>query len=370
MAFDFQAAVAAANAVVEKANSSNGGGNTNYAYPLVYPQAGSTIVFRPLFNPASGQILRLVNRHEKTACYRTYNQDCPICQVMQQVKDITGQDPFGRTKASRSRGICFAQFISSTIPISKGENKGNLQPGETILAMFPWSVYQQINAVIQAAAQTPTGMDQAFSHPNSGLYLQIQVTADFKYTTTPVPYMTFPTNMSEEQFMEFLNQMPSLAEQVLPSTITEDVQKQVTEYSDAIYRQYIAPQVVQSQAPATPMGFNQAPPAPTVPQGFNPGYSAPTIPQSGGYQPQSGYGATSPTPPNHGTNVQAPATPLVSSYVPPVPSSSPVYTPPVGSASAASTTVANRPACYGKHKENDPQCICCPCEVECMQSPF
>lgn len=363
MAFDFQAAVAAANAVVEKAQNSGSGGS-NYAYPLVYPQCGSTIVFRPLFNPASGQILRLVNRHEKVACLRTYGQDCPICKVMQQVKDITGQDPFGRTKASRSRGVCFAQFISSTVPIDKGNNRGNLQPGETILMMFPWSVYSQINAVIQAAAQTPTGMDQAFSHAAQGLYLQITVTQDFKYTTTNVPFMSFPTQMNDDQFMEFLDKMPSLNEQVLPATVTEEVQKQVNEYSEAIYRQYVAPRLAQNPAvPATPVGFGQAPQQPSSPQyGQVPpqGYAPPVTPPSG-YGPS--YGPT-------GSGAPASSYPPSNNFFPgmtgvnnPTPAPSPAQSPSPSSA-------PGKPDCYGKHADGDPKCICCPCEVECMQKPF
>lgn len=370
MAFDFQAAVAAANAVVERSQNNGNSGNSNYAYPLLYPPAGNTVVFRPLFNPASGQILRLINRHEKVACYRTYGQDCPICSVMQQVKDATGQDPFGRTKASRSRGICFAQFISSVTPIDKGNNRGNLQPGEIVLMMFPWSVYSQINTVIQAAAQTPTGMDQAFCHAQSGLYLQVSVTSDFKYTTTNVPYMTFPTQMNDDQFSDFLEKMPSLNEQVLPSTINEETQKQVSEYADAIYRQYIAPRLAQPQAPAVPTGFNQAPPAPAAAPNY-PGYPsqmAPPVPPQmstpapQGFHPSTPYHQTAPA--------NYPSAPQTGSYVPPAPSTG-GYAPQTPQAPAVPQTFTpGKPECYGHHNDGDPKCICCPCEVECMSSPF
>ena len=367
MAFDFGAAIAAANQVVENTQNREGSSNSSYAYPLVYPQKGSTLTIRPLFNPASGQVLRLVNRHQKIACYRTYNQECPICKVMQQVKDTTGQDPFGRNQASKSRGICFAQFISSTVNIDKGNDKGILQPGEIILAMFPWSVYSQINATIQAAAQTPTGMDQGFSHAQSGLYLQIQVTNDFKYTTTPVPYMTFPTQMSDDQFIDFLDKMPSLYEQVLPSTVTDEVKKQVDEYADGIYRQYIAPRVAaapqMTPGTAAPTNFGQQ--VPQAPQGV-PGYVptpayASQAPQNVGYPPMNnpaGY-ATTPPAPTYAPPQNAPqAVPQQS----PVPPTSVYNTPAPQGAPAA----GGHPTCFGKHKDNDPQCICCPCEGECI----
>lgn len=317
MAFDFQSAIAAANAVVEKQDNQG----TSYTYPLVYPQAGSTIVVRPLFNPKSGQIVRLVNRHEKIACYKTYGIDCPICAVQEQVKDMTGQDPFGRTKRSKARGICFAQFISSTVQIDKGGNRGVLQPGEIVLFMFPWSVYTQINTIIQAIAQTPTGMEQAFSHAQSGLFIQVSVSPDFKYTTTNVPYMTFQSNLSDDDFIKNLENMESLSEQVLPSTITEEVDKQVKEYADAIYRQFITPQVPNQapQVPATPVGFGQPmnPPA--------------TSPQFTGY------------PPINNVETQK------MNYSP-------------------SPNTPSTPPCFGKHQDSSPQCICCPAEASCISS--
>lgn len=346
--FDFQSAIAAANAVVEKQENQGGGGN--YTYPLVYPQAGHTITVRPLFNPKSGQILRLVNRHEKVACYKTYGIDCPICKVQQQVKDMTGQDPFGRSKKSKSRGICFAQYVSSTNQIDKGNNRGILQPGEIILFMFPWSVYSQINTIIQAISQTPTGMDQAFCHSQSGLYIQINVSAEFKYNTTNVPYMTFPTQQSDDDFMKMLEGMESLSEQVLPSSITEDVDKQVREYTDAIYRQFVAPSVPNQAPPASqPVQFNAPPQAPSYQNGSQQftGYNPPVAPRS--------------TPQAFPQNYQS-----APSYQTQVSNNS--QTPPWEVPQQTSAPVSGHPACFGKHVQNDPKCICCPDEMVCMSN--
>lgn len=334
--FDFNSAIAAARAVADR---QEGSGNVNYKYPLVYPQVGQTIVIRPLFNPKSSQIIRLVTRHEKVACYRTYGIDCPICAVQQQVKDMTGQDPFGRSKKSRSRGICFAQFISSTAPYEKSNGQGQIQPGDIILFMFPWSVYTQINATIAAIGQTPTGMDQAFCHAQSGMYLQISVSSDYKYTTTNVPYMSFPTQQTDEEFMTMLESMESLTEQVLPSTITEDVDKQVKEYTDAIYRQFINPQIP-NQAPVTPNPVQM---------------SVPTA-------------SYSLTPNVYTTSV--PSVPLVDPSIPFIPDNNAVQTsiPMSNNNNVSSTPESQNPPCFGKHQENSPQCICCPTEVTCIES--
>ena len=313
MPYDFSAAVAAAKAVVENSNNSQGGGTNRY--PIVYPTPGNIITVRLLFNPASGQIVRLINRHEKTVCYKTYNTECPICKVMQEVKNTTGSDPFGRTKGSRCRGISYCQFISSTSPITKSDQKTIIQPGEPILFMYPWSVYTQINALIQAVAQTPTGMDQAFSHADSGLFVQISTSADYKYTTTSVPYMTFTSGRTDDDFTKMLEGMPSLNEELVPSQINESTEKQVKEYADAIYRQFIAPKTPQ-MTPQTP-----------VPNQMIPPQFAQTNPMS--------------------TGVPYPTTP--SSAVNAVPTSS-------------------APQCMGHHDSNNVKCIACPAELTCISS--
>ena len=351
MSLDFQAAVNAAQAVVNQ--SENGGSeNKTYKYPLVYPAAGSTITVRLLFNPASGQIVRLVNRHEKVPCYRSYGIDCPICKVQQQVKDMTGQDPFGRTKASRSRGIAFAQYVSSSAPIDKGNNRGTLQPGEIILFMFPWSVYQQISTTIQAISQTPTGMDQAFSHASTGLFVQVSVTTEFQYTTTPVPYLSYAMTkadgspMSDDEFINMISEMESLSEQVIPSSITEEVDKQVKEYADAINRQYITPKVANQGVPqgTAPVNYS-VPPAP-IP---NPVQTPVNITQTGtpNYYPPSS--TAIPTTPG---SVYQPNTP-------PWEGPSQIQTPAV-------PQTATTPACFGRHQPGTPNCIVCPEELNCQ----
>ena len=346
MAFDFQAAVAAAQQVVEKKESGGSGGT--YRYPLVYPQSGSSITIRPLFNPKSGQIVRLVQRHEKTACLKTYGTECPICKIQQQVKDMTGQDPFGRTSASKSRGICFAQFISASYQLTKGDNGGVIQPGEIILFMFPWSVYSQLNTIIQATSQTPTGMDMAFSHASSGMFIQVSVTKDFKYTTTNVPFMTFPTNQTDDDFIKMLDEMDSLADQVLPSTITEDVSKQVNEYVESINRQFIVPRLA-SQAPyqAQMQTFSNPVPSPATTQASTSSYTQ--------------YSQVPAGVPAMNSQYTAPSAPQV-----PSPVANPQYAaPPIVPQTAPSAD--GMPECFGRHQASDTKCICCPCEVQCIE---
>lgn len=344
-AFDFSAALNAAQGVVDKTGNSN---DSNYKYPLIYPAQGSTLTVRPLFNPASGQIVRLVNRHEKTPCYRTYNIECPICKVMEEVKSITGQDPFGRGKASRARGICFAQFVSSTTAITKADGS-NIQPGEIVLLMFPYTVYTALSATIQAAGQTPTGMDQAFCHANQGMFIQIQRGNDNKYTTTPSPYMTTNFPMTDDEFMKMLEGMESLNDQVLPSEITEEVDKQVREYADAIYREYVVPRT----------------PSQGVPQGTAP-MNAAQIVQGGQAAPVGYPSQTSQATPQYSTTV---ATNGPANYQQPgTTAQAPQYTPQPAPQVAPQAPVSDTPQCYGHHVMMSPQCLVCPAEAKCQEA--
>lgn len=302
-----------ATAIAQSINNGDDSSNKSYKYPLVYPAPNSTLVLRVLFNPASGNVVRLINRHGKIPCYKTYNQECPICKVQQQVKDLTGQDPFARKDASKSRGIAYAQFVSSTTPIKKNETEF-VNPGDIVLFMFPWSVYQQINASIQGFG--PTGMERAFTHADEGFFIQVQVGPDFKYTTTQLPYMSNNFGYTDETFLAMLDGMDSLLDQVIPESITEEVDKQVKEYATSIQKEYITP-AVPNQGPinATPVN-----------------YGTPT--------------SVTPTP----IPTQAQAQPVYQ------PTPTPVASP------------ASRPQCFGCHEDGSPKCIVCPDEMMCMQS--
>ena len=220
--YDYQVNVEIDNSVINKDNKKNP--TISCKYPIVYPAAGSTVV-RPLFNPASGQIIRLINRDKKVACYRSYNTDCSKCKSHNNATNKQGWVSFGRNKANRAIGLCFAQFVSSTVPIEKGADKATIQPGDIILFMFPRSVYKQLKDIIQPIGRLPTGFDQAFCHYNTGLYIRVQVSDDSKCTTTQVPYMTFDCGKDDDSFLEMLDSMDSLTEQIIPSTITDEIDK-------------------------------------------------------------------------------------------------------------------------------------------------
>lgn len=316
MSYDFTSALNAAMNVVNQQSRSND--NKVYPYPLFYPPKGQTITVKLLFNPASNQIIRLINRHGKVPCYRTYHTECPICKIQEQVISTTGQDPFIKEGAKcKARGLAFVQLISSTVAVENiGGTKINI--GDIALLMYPWSVYTQLNACISAVGQTPSGMERAFCSATDGLFVQISVDNDYKYTTTPVPYMTFSSGMTDEQFMKMLDEMPSLNEQVIPDTITQEVDAQVKEYVNSIYSKYISPRIPNQTPQVAPANLSD---------------SALTI-------------SVNPNPtPIYQTTQQI--------QIPTIPAAN------------------GKPDCFGHHSQGSPQCICCPDEVLCMsKAPF
>lgn len=365
MQFDFSKVLENAKNAIETTDSEK----VSYPYPLVYPAPGQTLIVKILYNPASGQITRLVNRHDKIACLRTYGQECPICKKMQEVMDVLGpgQDPFGKKK-SKARGISYATLISATKPIKSGEKI--LNPGDTVMLMYPWSVYKQISQALTAITTTPSALERAFENPNEGLFIQISVSDDnkYQYTTTVMPYMTFATGMTDEGYRTWLSSMPSLNEQVLPSTITEAVSKAVQEYVTEIHNTYIAPRipnlnVTQNNIPTNIGNINpnvgnpniaQMPQTPVV-------NNVPNIPFNTGTPiPNMGNTVNTGSPlPNMGNtiaqqNVQNAQMQNLNNII----------------AAQQNQLNNNKPSCYKQYQENAPKCMCCPYEVQCSADTF
>lgn len=63
-------------------------------YPLVYPASGSSIVVRPMFNPASGQIVNQISHWDKKA-------------ILQMIEE-TEQCSLPQKKLIKVEGICYA----------------------------------------------------------------------------------------------------------------------------------------------------------------------------------------------------------------------------------------------------------------------
>ena len=367
MAYDFSSAINAATQTVNGTKAENG---VKYPYPLVYVPKGETIVVKILFNPKSGQIARPVNRHDfegnKVACYRTYGMECPICKLLNEVTAVHGKDLLGKS-LSKTRGISFAQYMSSTNPIEVGGegHKTPLKPGDIILFMYPWSVYTQINAMIQAVSQSPSGMERAFCTADEGLFLQIQCSSDYKYTTVLVPYMAYKSGLTNEQYTKMLDEMPNLNEQVLPSSVTSEIDAQVKETVNTIYKKYIAPRVPnQNTATIEPITLNtpvQAPASPNIMPA-----QAPVNNNNINEDDLPFYLSSEQETPNVITGKQLFAGAPAFNTGTPLPNmgNTVSQTVPVNQ----TAPVNGKPECYGQHQDGTPKCIVCPHELTCIQA--
>lgn len=227
MAYDFTNAVQ--SATQEQAGLANNNNAQGYQYKLVYPQVGQ-LQLRLLFNPKSNNIIRKIVRHEindqKIPCYCGFGMprsECPICSTLNKVKEVTGQVPQGSW--AKTRGIFYAQYISSTYPIA------DVKQGDVILTMVPKTVYDQMMAWIPQNAQN---LDKVFSY-NEAMPIQISRDAEHKYVMQPVAFNTFKSvnigdtpeaKAQEEQgFNDLMSKLPNLNEVFVPLSITDEIKQ-------------------------------------------------------------------------------------------------------------------------------------------------
>ncbi len=177
-------------------------------YPLVYPASGSSIVVRPMFNPASGQIVNQISHWDKKA-------------ILQMIEE-TGQCSLPQKKLIKVEGICYAQFLSSDPAACRGTFQEVLQPGDIILLLFPHSVLWHLREIIRRISRTPGDMDHAFGFASSGLCVQITVSPDRKeYTVKEIPDQMIPTEMTDDEYIEMIDGMAPLTDKAFLSMIAK-----------------------------------------------------------------------------------------------------------------------------------------------------
>ena len=335
----------------------------DFKYKLLYPGVGKTTV-KLLFNPKSNSIARLINRHEiddsKIPCLRTWGDKCPICGVLSDIKNATGQD-LTRNK-SRARGISFAQLIETTVVPTRDNSP---LPGDIILFMYPYTVYK---GILDALSDFKTEEDlQGLIGSNESLAFVISRSPDNTYSTRILPGQKYRTCNSQEEFEELLNNMDSLNDQVLPAMCNGDIETQAHDAAMDLKARYLsgntAPRssngYMNTQASTMSYGASSFQPQTYSPAPAPSQPMMPTNPQPQGFsQPQMG---------NPGMPVQNPApqqpAPTVQSF-----QTAPDTDIPFDSGAAAATAGDSVPDCFGKY---DPatvapeKCMMCPSEFSC-----
>ena len=382
MPFDLSAVTAQANDVVERSDQSSG---NRFDYPLVYPGAPGTLSVKLLFNPKANSVSRLVYNHKingvNIPCMRTWNQDCPICKALQDIKNTSGTEhPQLR---STTRAISLAQVVNDKYPLPDGVNVGDI-----VLLMYPWTVYKDIQQII---SQAHNAQELALLiASNEGMVFNITHGNDNRYTTQTDPFARFKTCQSDEEFDNLLNGLKSLNEVYRPSAPTEDQMNTINDAAKELVNTFMGnnigqPQVPNAQVPqqnvynpgqASVMPqFNPNPtPAPQAAPAATPNFNVgmpsqdPDIPFNGGVQAQASV---------------PPATPQLSMATQmgfQVPQNNTTFVNPVNAAPAVAPVVptaptdtmsSTKPECYGRHGDpsiNPDQCAICGFEWECIES--
>lgn len=373
MGFNFENVVANANKALQ------GGGEGSYKYKLVYPGVG-TLCVKLLFNPKSNSVLRLINRHQigddKIPCLKTYGQECPICSMITNIENARAVD-LGRM-SSKVRGISFAQVVSADYKLPDGVNAGDV-----VLLMYPWTVYKDISQQI-SQAKSPQELESLIAS-NKGFTFNIIRGADNKYTTQINPFNQYQTSQDDNAFMDLLNNMESLKDQILPDPITDTLMKDVNDVTMELQQQYLAPKgpqyvpnpVAQQSTSMTGMlgqmgSFNpnanqqyqQSTPAPAVP-------TPPTVPNNNPATPNLPWNNPVPQSQPMQQASQNQQNQFAGSMNPPQTAAptTPAQSQPATQQSFTNPGNSGKPECYGQHGKVDMnRCLLCPQEINCKQS--
>lgn len=331
---------------------------------LVYPQNG-TLKFRLLYNQKSGVAMRKFERHKingnQVVCLTNYGQACPICQMLDNISNAKGVDLWQLKRITR--GIAYAEFIEADYRWDNPQNAPT--KGEIILLMFPWSVYTDLNRLLNSAGQNIYSLIAS----NVGGVFKITRYVEgrqTKYRTEIDPFDNqHQTRPTEEEYAKLLTDLPSLNEKFVPMDLSDKIIKAAQTTADELNREYLSPQVYQPNVGTAGQNLGgMAPPTPpAAPQSYtdpNTGITYDLI--NNQWIPRQ----TQPTPP------PVPPTPPA----PPVPNTPPI--PPVpGMGGMPNNGMSNpqvgatNPPCFGKHGSteiNPNQCLMCPSEAACAMA--
>ena len=237
--------------------------------------------------------------------------------------------------------------------------------------MFPWTVYTDLNRLINSAGQNIYDLIAS----NVGGVFKISRWVEkgqTKYRAEIDPFdRQHRTCSTDEEYQILIMELPSLNEKFVPVEITDAIIKSAQNAADELNAEYLSPNVYQpnvGQAGHNLGGY--APSAPAAPANPN----TYTDPKTGiVYDLINNQWIPRPTAP---AAPQAPSTAPSGPAIPPPPgmggySGTPTAAPAAPSAPSSSAAPAGNPPCFGKHgtaEVNPNQCLMCPNEAVCKMS--
>lgn len=334
---------------------------------LVYPQNGELKV-RLLYNQPSGVVMRKFERHKingsQITCLTNYGQECPVCKMLDNIQNVKGADLWQLKRTTR--GIAYAEFIEANYRWDNPQDAP--AKGEIVLLMFPWTVYTDLNRLINSAGQNIYNLIAS----NVGGVFKISRWVEkgqTKYRAEIDPFdQNHQTCPTEEEYQKLIMELPSLNEKFVPIEINDNIIKAAKNCADELNAEYLSPNVYQPNVgnAGSNLGGYAAPAAPSTP-------TPPPVSTPQTY-----------TDPNSGITydlinnqwVPRPAAPVPSApSMPPMggPSLPPTNAgqPAAPSAPSMPSASGNNPPCFGKHgsaEVNANQCLVCPNEATCKMS--
>lgn len=362
--FDLSKVRQLAQEEIDAKNERSQGNNEGSRYPLVYPAQNGKLVVKLLFNIKSGTVQRKLVRHngekEKIPCLQQmYGVECPVCASINQVEQTMGKEMGAwRKYGYKARGICYAQIIDHEATYFNGEN--DPKKGDVVLLMYPVSVYDDINRIILDAGEH---LEELVAQ-NEGLPIVINRSLKGngipEYSTSVYPYgkkKSFEDSSEivdgkavvktgEQRFEELLNEIPNLGEAMgVPQYQEDSTIEKANALGETIIQEYMGSKIVNpSESQGTQFAND-------VPQ--NMFSSQPVDVQQAQLEE---------------ANRQAQAQAVVQTTTQPIPNNRAVQETTVVNGPVQSVTIGNHPECFGKHKDNDKNCLMCPMEDDCFNS--
>lgn len=219
---------------------------------IVYPIDNGTFRIKLLFNPKANAVQRKVTRHvvgkDKIPCLSVYGEDCPICKAISSAEEEHGKECGAWSKYGyKTRGVSLAVLIDH----DKGMFKGDRDPkkGETILFMYPPTLYNKINEIIVKAG---SHIEDLVVN-NNGKTIEItrkQKSGGFPdYDVSVYAYGDEKVCETDDEFDDLIENLPNLNEQIMPNYPTEEILEKVRAAAETIDAEYASGRVMNPNKP-------------------------------------------------------------------------------------------------------------------------
>lgn len=288
--------------------------------PLVYPVENGTMRLKFLYKEEAGIIQKKITRHQigndKIPCMSMYGQECPICAEIRRVEEQYGKECGAYAKYGyKTRGISYAVLVDH----DPGMFKGNDDPkkGDLILFMYPPSLYNEINNIIVKSG------DNIESLVAANLGKTIEITRSQKgggfpeYKINVYPYGDEKIKETDEEWDDFIANIPNLKEAMTPAYPTDELNDKVRAAVETIASDYASNNVM------------------------NPNSTEESIHTE---SQNSDNGKSIAENKSEDSNINKP----------------------VEGTSAPATNADGKPECFGKHSDTENRCLICPLEADCI----